>query len=492
MVVKKAGLPVKLKTCRRKNTLWTKYLESKLEEDKVKYKLLSNRLKALCRLAKTQHFEKKVSSKHSSRTLFHLAKDIRNDQNKNRSILLSCDKLNDLFVNIGLQLANKEVCQDYLRHVKTVTNTLFLQKTNYSELYKIINSLPNKSSEDCYGLSSLLLKVVNPVVCDLLADQFNRCIDESEFPEVLKLAKVLPFHKSGDRNDAGNFRPISLLPINKVFEKLLFKRIEDFLNVNRLLSPSQFGFRSKRSTIVAVAEVVEFLRTNRNLRTPSSCTFIDLTKAFDTVDHDILLKKCYAYGLREKTFSTFLANRSQYVKIKNQTSFKKAISIGVPQGSVLGPLLFLLYINDLPAVCQHSKVTMFADDTNVYATAHDLNILNKDMTNVVNWMSANKLTVNFEKKNIVVFNKNEKQNSNKLTIGQKTIESKDTAKYLGIHIDKQLNFRKHIKMVKQKLQQITSSLFQLKRFFQTENYGKTLQSLCSTSNSLWGSYLWVF
>ena len=140
----------------------------------------------------------------------------------------------------------------------------------------------------------------------------------------------MPFHKSGDRNDAGNFRPISLLPIiSKVFEKLLFKRIEHFLNVNRVLSPSQFGFRSKRSTIDAVAEVVEFLRTNRNLRTPSSCTFIDLTKAFDTVDHDILLKKCNAYGLRGKIFSilqSFLANRSQYVKIKNQTSCKKAIS----------------------------------------------------------------------------------------------------------------------------------------------------------------------
>ena len=144
----------------------------------------------------------------------------------------------------------------------------------------------------------------------------------------------------------------------------------------------------------------------------------------------------------------------------------------MPQGSVLGPLLFLLYISDLPAVCQHSKVTMFADDTNVYGTAHDLNILNKDMTNVVNWMSANKLTVNFEKTNIVVFNKNEKQNSNKLTICQKTIESKDTAKYLGIHIDKELNFRKHIKMVKQKLRKITSSLFQLKRFFRQKTMVK--------------------
>ena len=207
----------------KKHILWTKYLKSKLEEDKVKYKVVSNRLKALCRLTKTEHFEKKVSSKHSSRTLFHLAKDIRNDQNENRSI---CDQFNDFFVNIDHQLANKEVCQDNLRQVKTVTNTLFLQKTKNSEVYKIINSLPNKSSEDCYGLSSLLLKVVNPVVCDLLADQFNRCIDENEFPEVLKLAKVLPFHKSGDRNDAGSFRPISLLPIiSKVFEKLLFKRI---------------------------------------------------------------------------------------------------------------------------------------------------------------------------------------------------------------------------------------------------------------------------
>ena len=144
------------------------------------------------------------------------------------------------------------------------------------------------------------------------------------------------------------------------------------------------------------------------------------------MDHNILLKKCYAYGLREKIFSilqSFLANRSQYVKI--EMSSKKAISIDVPQGSVLGPLLFLLYLNDLPAVCPHSKVHMFADDTNVYGTAHDLNTLNKDLTNV-------------KKTNIVVFNKNEKPNSKKLTIGPKTIESKDTAKFLGIRIDKNL------------------------------------------------------
>ena len=257
---KKSWVTNKIKKLSQKNyILWTKYLKSKLEEDKVKYKVVSNRLKALCRLTKTEHFEKKVSSKHSSRTLFHLAKDIRNDQNENRSILLSCDQLNDFFVNIGHQLANKEVCQDYLRHVKTVTNTLFLQKTNNSEVYKIINSLPNKSSEDCYSLSSLLLKVVNPVVCDLFADQFNRCIDENEFPEVLKLAKVLPFHKSGNRNDAGNFRPISLLPIiSKVFEKLLFKRIEDFLNVNRILSTSHFGLEPNVVPLMRLQKMLSF------------------------------------------------------------------------------------------------------------------------------------------------------------------------------------------------------------------------------------------
>ena len=178
------------------------------------------------------------------------------------------------FVDIGNQQASKEACQDYLRHVKTVTSTLFLQKAKNFEAYKIIKSLPNKKSEDSYGLSSLLLGVVNLVLSDLLADQFNRYIDESYFPEVLKLAKVLPFHKSSNRNDAGNFRPIFfLLIISKVFEKNLFKRFEDFLNFNKVFLSNQHGFRSKRSTIDAVAVVAEFFRTNKILRTPSSCTF---------------------------------------------------------------------------------------------------------------------------------------------------------------------------------------------------------------------------
>ena len=136
---------------------------------------------------------------------------------------------------------------------KNVTKPYFSKKQIFFEVYQIINSLPKISSEDCYGLHSLLPKVVSPVLCDLLADQFNRCFDENEFPEVLKLASLLQFHKSGDRKDADNFRPISLLPILQNFWKKLFKRIKGFLNANNVISPNHYKYRIKRSTIEALA-----------------------------------------------------------------------------------------------------------------------------------------------------------------------------------------------------------------------------------------------
>ena len=186
-------------------------------------------------------------------------------------------------------------------------------------------------------------------------------------PNSLKIAKVIALHKSGDKTDPNNYRPISLLPvISKIYERIIYNRINHFLNKHKVLNENQFGFRKRHSCEDAILLLTETIRKalDENMKT-ISC-YIDLKKAFDTVDHQILLQKCYNYGLRGSIYqilAEFLSNGQQFVEHDNKRSVLEKISFGVPQGSVLGPLLFLIYINDIRDQCSQTKSVLFADDT---------------------------------------------------------------------------------------------------------------------------------
>ena len=356
----------------KKRKLWQKYIATGRAEVKEQHRVLSNRLKALCRLHKTNFFEQKVSSQKNSKTLFTLVKDIK-EEKQNHICQVDVDKLNYFFVTIGRELEKRHQEVDYLKTVKTIQSSIVLEKTSSTEVFNVIKNLKSKKSTDCYKLNNVLLKSVNHAVCEPLTILFNTCLQQQYFPKCLKVAKVFPLYKTkGNKLDPSNYRPISLLPVfGKVLEKILYRRFIDFLIKYDVLSKEQFGFQSKKSTIDAVMEVVEYLRNNMNKQEPACCAFIDLTKAFDTVNHSYLLTKCYKYGLRgpDKNFlKSFLEDRKQYIEIGNKKSDKLLVNCGVPQGSVLGPLLFLIYINNLPSVCNDNKVTLFADDTNIYGS----------------------------------------------------------------------------------------------------------------------------
>ena len=148
---------------------------------------------------------------------------------------------------------------------------------------------------------------------------FNRCIELGQYPESLKIAKVIPFFKNRNKDDPSNFRPISLLPIiGKVFERIIFDRIQNYLNVFETLSDSQFGLRHAKSTVDAIATLIEEITSNLNNSEKTKCTFLDLKKAFDTLDHNIVLQECYRYGLRGPIYNilkSYLSNRMQYTLI---------------------------------------------------------------------------------------------------------------------------------------------------------------------------------
>lgn len=221
---------------------------------------------------------------------------------------------------------------------------LFLEPATPSEILSVIQSLKPSNSVGSDGISTSFLKHYAPFLAEPLSELSNDILSEGVFPDELKLARVVPVHKKGSRADVGNYRPISILPsLSKIFEKLILLR---------LLHPLQFGFRRGRSTTLALMNVTEQIKRNIEAKSFTMGIFADLTKAFDMLDHDILLKRAERYGIRGaplRLLQNYLSNRRQYVSVSGHNSDIKFLTTGGPQGSLLGPFLFLVYINDLPS-----------------------------------------------------------------------------------------------------------------------------------------------
>ena len=240
---------------------------------------------------------------------------------------------------------------------------------------------------------------------------FNISISSGTYPSKFKMAKITAIFKTEDETDPNNYRPISLLSnFNRIFEKLMYKRMKSFIEKQDILCSSQYGFRDAHSTQHEILDIVDNIQTNIDNRLFSCGIFIDLKKAFDTVDHHILLNKLNYYGFRgviNTWFSSYLQGRTQTTQIGPHISNKANTSCRVPQGSVLGPLLFLLYIND------KLKFYLFADDTNVLYADKNIKFLeltvNRELHNLCNWLTSNKLTLNQKNSNSFIFHPHQKK-----------------------------------------------------------------------------------
>ena len=223
------------------------------------------------------------------------------------------------------------------------------------------------------------------------------------FPSVLKTVKVVPVFKKDSKLDYSNYRPVSLLSnTEKIFEKFMYKRLYTFLNSNNIIYNLQFGFRQQYSTSQALINIMENIRKALDDRNVGCGVFVDLQKAFDTLDHQMLLVEFQMIrGVSNDWFKSYLSNRNQYVSINGFDSGLTSINCGVPQGSVLGPLLFLLYINDLNQAIKFCKVHHFADDTNLLCLSNSVKKLNKlvntDVKHLVNWLNAHKTSLSVKK-----------------------------------------------------------------------------------------------
>ena len=284
-----------------------------------------------------------------------------NNENVSDSGLIA-NHFNNYFGRVGSDMAATvpvpDNCthQDYLP--KDILSTFNFEPITENKVKNIIVQLKSKPSAGYDGISSSLLKYLEPILSGPLSLIINQSLHTGIFPDKLKLAKIFPVDKKDDIHMMQNYRPISILPtISKIFEKVVYEQIQTYFLQNNLFSKSQYGFRSQHSTEHAILELVDKISLALDNGNTPIAFYLDLSKAFDTLDHNFLLSKLKTYGLTDlslKWFCNYLSFRSQYTEINQIKSATIPISIGVPQGSILGPLLFIIYINDIQNLSKFS------------------------------------------------------------------------------------------------------------------------------------------
>jgi len=329
------------------------------------------------------------------------------------------------------------------------TRSFFANPSNPQEVFKIIASLKLKGAP-LTEIPTFIFRKINLLICPFISTYFNTSVASGVFPDVLKCARIVPIHKAGNRNVVCNYRPISTLSVvSKIFEILMCNRMKDYIDRFSLLSACQFGFRQKSATVDAIAQFLDHVYDAVDDKKCLLSVFIDFQKAFDTVDHDILIRKLFILGFRGPVrcwLRSYLTDRRQCVSVNGTRSRLLNVRRGVPQGSILGPLLFNLYINDMHAATE-LNVIHYADDTTVFKTGVNVptlvDNLNVEMKKLDDWLCANRLSLNIAKSKVMVFTKRKLDVIPPVQCRGAVLEFVESFKFLGVTLDRNLSFRNH-------------------------------------------------
>lgn len=504
---------------KKKNLLYKLYMKHRTRDAESRYKTYKNKLTGIIRIKKKEYYHELLEQHRSDsqgtwKILNGIIKkgkakvDYPNhfikDNKTIKEPLEMVNEFNNFFVNVGPSLAKQivepsETTSLDESNIKQNTNSMFIKSVHESEILAIVNKLKNKRSTDHTNLDmSLIKEIINSIVTPL-THICNQSFKTGIFPNKMKTAKIIPIFKSGDKYQFTNYRPISLLSqFSKILEKLFVARLDNFIEKHHLLSNHQYGFRANRSTSMAVMELVEKISTAIDEKQYTIGVFIDLRKAFDTIHHKLLLKKLQRYGIRGTAndwLRSYLSERTQYVHMNGVDSLEQTITYGVPQGSVLGPKLFIMYINDVCNILQKMSCVLFADDTSLCCSGRDLGRLldtvQHELTVLKKWFDANKLSLNISKTKFILFGNRSINREVKIKIDNVEIEQVSENKFLGVIIDNKLNWKSHINNTRSKISKTIAIMYKTKPFLNQNSlymlYSSLILPYISYCVEVWGN-----
>ena len=399
------------------------------------------------------------------------------------------------FATVGPKLANEIPLNNNGRtHLHYLNNPL-PDITNLELMPTSRSKLSKSKATGLDKISAKLLLICADLIDDSLLLIFNTSIATGIYPEEWKCSKVVPVFKQGDGADLDNYRPISIIPVvAKVFERIIYDQLYACLIANNLLSTHQSGFRSLHSTVTSLLEATDDWAFNIDQGNANAVVFLDLKEAFDTMDHNILISKLSAYGIRGTSIE-----RNQKCFLNGSLSSNRVLSCGIPQGTILGPLLFLLYINDLPNCLMHSQPRMYADDTYLTLAGNSVDSielnLNEDLASISEWLTANKLTLNKSKTEFMIIGSRQRlktlPHSPSLKIDGAPISQVPSTKSLGVYIDENLTWNVHIENLSKKIASGIGALKRIRPFVPHKTllfiYNSLVKPHFDYCNVVWGS-----
>ena len=450
-----------------------KGLTSGLQTDLLVFKGLRNKVTSGLRKAKASYYSQLIErAKGNSASLWKHLNKLTNKEPKHDRIkelmingqpstdaaLIACE-FNNFFIDSVEELAKTfgPTIVTSSDKVEDLPNSFFIREVDESKIEKILQKLSASKAKDVYSINTAFIKQHSAIIIKPLTRLVNLSITSSQFPDLWKKSVVTPIFKSGDKNQVSNYRPISILPaLSKVLEKVVTEQLVEHLESNQLLHPEQFGFRHKHSTESANCYFVDTVKRHLDEGNVVGAVFLDLKKAFDTVCHNTLLSKLSKFNFSDQAhtwMSSYLESREQCVQIDSKMSASRLNKTGLPQGSILGPVLFTLFINDLPESCLGGSIgcQLYADDTVIYSPAKtpggSAESLTLAMDKVNEWLSLNRLTLNMKKTVSMCFSIRAHPAQLRVLSQGQEVEVVDECKFLGVILDPRLKFDKHVKMV---------------------------------------------
>ena len=500
-----------------KNELLQDYFCHGLEVYKQRIKTLSNKITSLKRTLKQNYVTEQIEKAQGDPQKYWKVMNIITNRTKTKEVIepdmMTQDKANQcnkFFATIGIEIQKKigiipeTVENSRINHVNK--KTFKFTEVTETDVEKLIDKIRSDVAIGDDKIGAKIIKDIKHTISPILTKIINKGYETNTFPNCMKKAIIRAIHKKESTNDISNYRPISILStLSKVFERSAVNQLVKYLEVNKLLCNNQHAYRQLHSTVTCLAEELNHIYQLIDVKRFTAIVSLDLSKAFDSIDHQLILKKLYNLGLERTAvlwIESYLTDRKQITKFKNFTSKEETVSSGIPQGSIMGPLLFLCFTNDLASeFTEEAKMIGYADDTQLVVNAKNIAQLKRRIEHVIKiaqtWYNNNGMKNNISKTEILVLNPGRKNNHIQINVidegEQIVLKSQPHITVLGVIIDSKLTWANQVNSVKKKAMNVTRNVHRINHLLQMEHKMKLYNAIISPqfnyADIIWGGCL---